>query len=97
MAASACQVQVVDNAQFAWVRARPNLYAGQLWKLGAGVEVRYCGRSYIDDRNIEWRWIEFGYDQEQWPHKGWVSARILSPKVPVIIRRRVPTFEEGGE
>ena len=94
--ASACQVEVVDNSAFAWVRARPGLHANQLWKLEAGVKVVYCGRSAIDNRNIEWRWIAFAYDQEQWPHKGWVSARILSPDVPVIIRR-APTFEEGGE
>jgi hypothetical protein len=97
--ASACQVEVVDNAAFGWVRSRPNLYANQLWKLGAGVKVIYCGRSAIDDRNIEWRWVAFAYAQEQWPHKGWVSARILSPDVPVITRRapQEPTFEEGGE
>ena len=98
--ASACQIEVVDNAAFGWVRSRPSLYANQLWKLQNGVKVVYCGRSAIDDRNIEWRWIAFAYDQEQWPHKGWVSARILSPDVPVITRRappQEPSFEEGGE
>ena len=96
IAASACQVEVVDNSAFAWVRSRPNLYANQLWKLGAGVKVVYCGRSAIDDRNIKWQWIAFTYNQEQWLHKGWVSSRILSPDVPIIIRRE-PDFEEGGE
>lgn len=96
IAASACQVEVVDNAQFGWVRSRPNLYANQLWKLGAGVKVIYCGRSARDNRNIKWQWIAFTYNQEQWLHKGWVSSRILSPDVPIIIRRE-PDFEEGGE
>lgn len=97
-AASACQLQRV-NATFGMMRAKPNLGADPLWKLGNNVAVIWCGRTSTDSKGIVWNWVATMWQEERWAHKGWISSRIVERDVPTITSNdaRTSDFEEGGE
>jgi|GEM_PF-4318979 hypothetical protein len=93
-----CVLEMIDNANYGYMRAQPNLNAKPLWRLGQNVEVLWCGRTATDSRGIVWHWVATKWQEEPWIHKGWVSSRILTAEVPTIERRSAaPSFEEGGE
>jgi hypothetical protein len=97
-AVSACEIQKV-NTNFGYMRAKPSLGSSPLWKLGNDVAVVWCGRTSVDSRGIVWNWVATEWNEERWPHKGWISSRIVEREVPTITRNETPAtrFEEGGE
>jgi hypothetical protein len=90
--ASACERQKIggDAVEFGMMRGQPNLDGAPLWKLANGITVLWCGRTSTDSRGIVWNWVSAQWQEEPWPHEGWVSSRIVERDVPTITRD-VPT------
>jgi hypothetical protein len=97
-AASACEIEKV-TANFGYMRSKPDLGSPALWKLGNDISVVWCGRTSTDRRGIVWNWVATEWSQERWPHKGWISSRIVERDVPTITLTERPQarFEDGGE
>jgi hypothetical protein len=85
-ASAACERQKIgrEATAFGMMRGQPKTDGTPLWKLANGITVLWCGRTATDSRGIVWNWVSTEWQEEPWPHEGWVSSRIVEGDVPTI-------------